>query len=130
MPFIEALPRFGLVADPNDEHGLPIGMSAGRLATAPNNSLLVGVSCAACHSGQYTYQGTAMTIDGAPNMLNFEALLTALTDSVEKTVSSPRKLFRMLHAMMEWEASDRGGGRASRGASGRPPPDHSNRRRR
>lgn len=101
--FLESLPRFGLVADPNSKLGLPIGMSVGVPSTAPNDALLIGVSCAGCHSGQYTYRGTAMTIDGAPNMLDFEALLNALTHSLETTLSSPSKLFDLIQTVMKLE---------------------------
>ena len=102
-PFIEALPRFGFVPNPNNAYGLPIGMSAAPLAGAPTKSVLVGVTCAACHSGQFTYQGTAMTIDGAPNMLDFEALLNGLEADLEATLASPRKTLAFLHDLMAWE---------------------------
>lgn len=103
LPFLEALPRFGLVEDPDSQLGLPIGMSVGVPSTAPNDALLIGVSCAGCHSGQYTYQGTAMTIDGAPNMLDFEALLNALTASLESTLSSPSELLDLVRKVVELE---------------------------
>lgn len=102
-PLIEVLPNYGFVADPNDEFGLPIGMSAAPVITAPTQDLQVGVSCSACHSGQYTYQGTAMTIDGAPNMLRFKALLDSLEASLEATLKSPSKLYSMVRTLMSSE---------------------------
>jgi len=102
-PFLESLPRFGFVPDPENAAGLPIGLSAAPLAGAPTESILVGVSCAACHSGQYTFRGTAMTIDGAPNMLDFEALLDGLTASLTSTLSSPRATLQLLHGIIRWE---------------------------
>lgn len=102
-PFIEALPRFGFVPDPNNQHGLPIGLSAAPLSSAPNNALMVGVSCAACHSGQFTHQGTVMTIDGAPNMLDFEALLDSLEGDLAAILGSPPKLFQLIDSLMAWE---------------------------
>ncbi|MCH9648768.1 MAG: hypothetical protein K0U98_11055 [Deltaproteobacteria bacterium] len=102
-PFIEALSRFGFVPDPSNQHGLPIGLSAAPLSTAPNKALMVGVSCAACHSGQYTYQGAVMTIDGAPNMLDFEALLDSLEGDLAATLGSPSKLFKLIESVMAWE---------------------------
>ena len=102
-PFIEVLPRFGLVPDISDPSALPVGLTTGQLASAPNQSLYLGVNCAACHSGKYTYQGRAMVIDGAPNMLNFEALLIALEQSLLKTLESPSDLFQMISVLMKRE---------------------------
>ncbi|GAB4194943.1 MAG: hypothetical protein Tsb002_26980 [Wenzhouxiangellaceae bacterium] len=102
-PFIEALPRFGLVPDPDNDLGLPIGFTAATLPTAPNNSLFAGVNCAACHSGQYNYRGAQLIIDGAPNLLDFENLLDGLVAAVTKTVESPAALLDMVHAISLWE---------------------------
>lgn len=102
-PLIEVLPNYGFVADPDDEFGLPIGLSAAPVITAPTQDLQVGVSCSACHSGQYTYQGTALNIDGAPNMLRFKALLDSLETSLEATLESPSKLYRLVRTLMDKE---------------------------
>ena len=102
-PFIDALPRFGFVPDDSDPKALPIGLTTGHPAASPGKALYLGVNCAACHSGMITYRGTAMIIDGAPNMLNFEALLDALTRSLLKTLDSPPELFRMISVIMQRE---------------------------
>ncbi len=102
-PFIEILPRFGFVAGPSNTYGLPIGFSAAPVAGAPTQSVLVGVSCAACHSGQFTYQDTALTIDGAPNMLDFEALLAGLEGDLAETLKSPRRTLQFVSTLMQWE---------------------------
>ncbi|MEM7585776.1 MAG: hypothetical protein AAF560_20470 [Acidobacteriota bacterium] len=102
-PFLEVLPRFGFVSNPDNPYGLPIGFSAAPVAGAPTQSVLVGVSCAACHSGQYTYGDTALTIDGAPNMLDFEELLASLEGSLKETLASPSRTFEFLTELMHWE---------------------------
>lgn len=102
-PFIEAFPRFGFIPDPGSQFGLPIGLSAGRLKSAPTKSLLVGVSCSACHTGQFNYKGTGLLIDGAPNMLRFRALLDDLNRSTDATMKSPEKLFLLLYNIAKWE---------------------------
>jgi hypothetical protein len=71
--------------------------------TAPNDSLLVGVTCSACHSGSYTYGDVELVIDGAPNMLDFEVLLDALAAAVESTVTSPPKLYRLIQTVAALE---------------------------
>lgn len=101
--FLESLPRYGFIADPTNSYGLPVGLSAAPLADAPTKSILVGVSCAACHSGLYTYDGTALIIDGAPNMLDFEGLLDGLEAALTDTLASPRKTLRLLTGIMQWE---------------------------
>lgn len=102
-PFIEVLPRFGFVPSPSNSSNLPIGLTTGQLSAAQSNSLYLGTNCAVCHSGMYTYQGTAMVIDGAPNILDFEAFFNELEKSFLKTVSSPSKLYQLIHDLMKRE---------------------------
>ena len=102
-PFIEVFPKFGFIPDPANKLGLPVGLSAGRLKEAPTKSLLVGVSCSACHTGQYNYKGAGLLIDGAPNMLRFRALLDDMNASVAATLESPKKLLRLTYNIAKWE---------------------------
>ena len=41
-PFLESLPRFGLVADPTNPYGVPVGLSVATVSSAPNDSLFIG----------------------------------------------------------------------------------------
>src|SRR5262249_39357234 len=67
-PFLENMQRFGLLADPENPDGLPIGLAAERTRDLQFSEVrMVGVTCAACHTGQLTYKGRALRIDGAPN---------------------------------------------------------------
>ncbi|MCA9312677.1 MAG: hypothetical protein KDA21_15795, partial [Phycisphaerales bacterium] len=111
LPFLEALPRFGLVPDPTNAMGLPIGLSAASVVTAPHDSLQVGVSCSACHSGLWTYRGQSMVVDGAPNMLRFKGLLDALRSSLTATIESPSELLAFVDEILRHEATtpDRAG---------------------
>lgn len=102
-PFIDSLTRFGLVPDRSSPGALPIGLTVGHPAMSPGNALYLGVNCAACHSGMYTYRGTAMIMDGAPNMLDFEKLLDALKRSLRVTLDSPEKMFQMISIIMQRE---------------------------
>ncbi|RMH16205.1 MAG: hypothetical protein D6701_09195 [Gemmatimonadetes bacterium] len=99
--FLASMPRYGLVADPDDPLGLPIGFTAGTLYGDPRGELLVGVNCAACHSGLYTFRGTSMVIDGAPNLVDFEALFAELTRSARRTIEDPVELLRLARRMAE-----------------------------
>ena len=51
-----------------------------------------------------------MTIDGAPNMLDFQRLLDGLSASLKATISSPPKLYQMVSTMirLEHETVDKG----------------------
>lgn len=102
-PFLEVLPRFGMIPNPTKPQGLPIGMTIGKITTDSTQTELVGVNCAACHTGKYTYRNQTMLIDGAPNMLNFEALLTDLISSVEHMLAHPLRFVRFLHRIYELE---------------------------
>lgn len=102
-PFIDILPRFGLVPDHSRPGALPIGLTVGHPDMSPGQAQYLGINCAACHSGMYTYRGTAMVIDGAPNMLDFEKLLDALKRSLLVTLDSPEKMFQMISIIMQRE---------------------------
>lgn len=102
VSFLEALPNYGFIADPSNELGVPIGLSVGH-GSEGGGPVLIGVTCSACHSGQYTYQGTAITIDGAPNMVDLEALFRELSLSLEETLRNPRALLAFVRQVAELE---------------------------
>jgi hypothetical protein len=86
QPFIDVLLRYGFIPDDHNHFKLPIGFN-----------------CSACHSGQFNYWGNNMFIEGAPNMLNFEALLDDLVASLEAVTVSPPKLLRFMRALVDAE---------------------------
>ena len=71
-PFIEILPRFGFLPDPDNEHGLPVGWAAHQF----NDQIVTAsINCAACHTGEIEYNGNHLRIDGAPNLVDVEAFM-------------------------------------------------------
>jgi hypothetical protein len=102
-PFIEVLPRYGFIPDDHDHFKLPIGFTVGTLRDAPSDSPLIGSNCSACHSGQFNYRGNNMFIEGAPNMLNFEALLDDLVASIEAVSVSPEKFMKFMSDLVDAE---------------------------
>lgn len=60
---------------------LPIGMTR-EPATAPGGGNWMGMTCAACHTGNVAHQGQVVRIDGAPSMLDFGSFLSALSRAV------------------------------------------------
>lgn len=60
---------------------LPIGMTL-EPATAPGGGNWMGMTCAACHTGNVAHKGKVLRIDGAPSMIDFGLFLSALSRSV------------------------------------------------
>jgi mono/diheme cytochrome c family protein len=79
------LSRFGFIpshADPQlNPHGLPIGFAEDKDFADPDNGqayAVVGLTCAACHTGELFYGDTAVQIEGAPAMIEVAAFQKAL----------------------------------------------------
>lgn len=51
-------------ANPNNPKNLPIGLTWHWLDSEKQDHKILDFTCAACHSSQFTYQGTALQIDG------------------------------------------------------------------
>jgi hypothetical protein len=94
-PFVENLERYGLLPDPGRKDGLPVGL------TVTSNPFtfgmnFVGITCAACHVSELRYDGKAVRVDGAPNMLNLQLFYSQAVDALTATMSDRGKLWRAL----------------------------------
>ena len=95
----------------HNRHGLPIGFvkderdvrklspaKSAYLGNAQKDAFLmaswVGLTCAACHTGEIRYKQTVLRIDGGPAMADFETLLIELVDALEATHKDDEKLTR------------------------------------
>lgn len=94
-PFLENTERFGLLSDPNDPDGLPIGLTKASRPGVPLGEM-VGVNCAACHVGELSYKNQSYRIDGAQNLFNLVGFDIELFTDSEATVKDPNKLFAFL----------------------------------
>jgi hypothetical protein len=93
--------RFGLIPQaPNprtNPDGLPIGISkteftTGRWAGPPQ----MGVTCAACHTGQLHYKGKRIRIDGSNgNTFDFMAYIFGLDDAMQANLTDTAKFDRL-----------------------------------
>jgi len=54
----------------------------------------IGLSCAACHTGQINYKNNAIRIDGGQTLGDFIALLSAISAGLENTQNDPVKFAR------------------------------------
>jgi hypothetical protein len=88
--------RFGFIRDekgPFNEEGLPIGF-----AVSPYQSInglsrketSVGLTCAACHTGQLVYKDKRYIIDGGPAMIDLGQLTYALGAALGQTAVSAK----------------------------------------
>ena len=75
---------------PNNPDALPIGFA--------RHEDKVGLTCAACHTAQINYKGTAMRIDGAPALANVTAFQRAIKAALSATLSDEGKLSRYAKA--------------------------------
>lgn len=60
----------------------------------------VGMNCAACHTGQITYQGKAIRIEGAPALSDFQTFMDELIEALAKTQSDDAKFSRFANAVI------------------------------
>ncbi len=64
-----------------NQSGLPVGFAVDYNVTSPVDGRsynAIGFTCAACHTGQMTYQGTSIRYDGGPAMTDITRLTNVL----------------------------------------------------
>ncbi len=79
----------------------PDGLPVGFVKDNYKNRDFAGLTCAACHTGQINYQGTAMRIDGGPagsDMVGFLMELTAAMQAVRDTPAAQQRFVKAVLA--------------------------------
>jgi hypothetical protein len=71
--------------------GLPVGFVKSRY----QNEDYLGLTCAACHTGQVNYSGVGIRIDGGPSLADVENLLLELASAMTATVKDIEKFNRL-----------------------------------
>jgi len=86
------LARLGFITGevtPYNQAGLPVGFSVDYNVTNPAISKTtfnaIGLTCAACHTGQMRVNGTSVRYDGGPAMTNLTELTTVLAIALIET---------------------------------------------
>jgi hypothetical protein len=78
--------------------GLPIGFTKDAAKNNPAYQRIsqdwLGLSCAACHTGQVEFQGHKMLVDGAPTMADIESFMHTLAKAMQTTASDSQKFDR------------------------------------
>lgn len=91
--------RFGFIGSAksrNNEYGLPIGFSVSPYQTINGLSrkeTSLGLTCAACHTGQLVYNGKRYVIDGGPAVTDLGQLTSALRAALAQTALSAKLPF-------------------------------------
>ncbi|HEX5057362.1 MAG TPA: di-heme-cytochrome C peroxidase [Gammaproteobacteria bacterium] len=94
------LRRLGFIPGEAGEHnkaGLPVGFAVDYGVTDPLTGKVfnsVGLTCAACHTGQMSYKGTSIRYDGGPGMINPNKLMEILFRSMLETEFNQRQFNR------------------------------------
>jgi mono/diheme cytochrome c family protein len=97
--------RFGFLPNPPQQpynpDGLPIGFSRTELHLDKGQFQCwqgnwVGLTCAACHTGQVNYNGTALLIQGGPAQNDIETFRARLGDAFAANASNPEKAQRFV----------------------------------
>ncbi len=72
------------------------GLSCGH---AVERTAWLGMNCAACHTGQMSYGGKTIRVDGAPTLADFQALNEHLLAALKETRETPDKWARFVQTL-------------------------------
>jgi hypothetical protein len=106
------LAQLGFIPGETGEHnksGLPVGFAVDYNVTDPltgKSFNSVGLTCAACHTGQMTYKGTSIRYDGGPAMINPNKLMEILFRSMFETQYNGRQFKRFAVRVLGAEHSE------------------------
>ncbi|GJD48055.1 hypothetical protein OPKNFCMD_0770 [Methylobacterium crusticola] len=84
---------------PRNPAGLPVGFA--REAPDPAGRPWVGLTCAACHTGEVTVRGARLRIDGGPAMIDFQGFMRGLVAALDATLADPTRYARFAAAAGE-----------------------------
>jgi mono/diheme cytochrome c family protein len=93
------LDRFGFIPDGisgSNPQGLPVGLAVTRGVNPSTGEAFeqIGFTCAACHTGRMTYNGTQIFVDGGPAMIELGKFRKGLADALAMTSLSPPRFKR------------------------------------
>ncbi|MEO8724937.1 MAG: di-heme-cytochrome C peroxidase [Acidobacteriaceae bacterium] len=103
----EYLSRFGFLEDgksPANPDGLPVGFTVDTTYADPNTNVkrpVLGLTCAACHTGEVRYKGNSVRIDGGAGQADFAKFQQALGLGLAWTYYDPLRFGRFAHAVLQ-----------------------------
>lgn len=106
---------------PHNRHGLPVGFAVDEenssradimcetFPAACNGFLMrkpwLGLTCAACHTGEIEYAGTRIRVEGAPALADFQRLLEDLRAALDATRRDEAKFDRFARQVLGTDLS-------------------------
>jgi len=90
------LEKLGFITDAANQFnpdGLPIGVTRD---SDKNGNTWIGLTCAACHTGQVTVNSHPIRIDGGQSLINFTQFEIELLASLKATLTQPEKWQRFI----------------------------------
>lgn len=81
----------------NNPDGLPVGFSKD---IDRNGKAWVGLTCAACHTGEIQYQGKRVRLDGGAGMIDFNGFEADLIEALSATAQDDGKFARFAQAVL------------------------------
>lgn len=92
---------------PGNEHQLPVGFARTPAKQNPvGDQDLLGLTCAACHTGQLEYQGISIRIDGGPAIIDLGKFREALGLAMAYTKYVPGRFDRFAERVLGPAPSD------------------------
>ncbi|HYX25802.1 MAG TPA: hypothetical protein VFC23_16735, partial [Thermoanaerobaculia bacterium] len=103
--------RYGLLPETSayNPYLLPVGIVKDVLADdvvkllGQGQKEWIGMSCAACHTGQLLYKGRALRIDGGQAMWNFSQWSSDLVTNLTLTAAMPKRFARFAKRVFAYE---------------------------
>jgi hypothetical protein len=110
------LDRFGFIPVPEQKDVLPIGFAHGGPMLDPSGAPWrnpsdkkdltgIGLTCAACHTGRFTYKDTAVIIDGGPALTDLLKLKQGIGVALFMTRYLPGRFSRFADNVLGKDAS-------------------------
>jgi hypothetical protein len=98
--------RLGYLPLSNSMNGLPLGFAVDQ-GPSPDNSQQpwAGMTCAACHTGEFTYAQHRVRIEGAPTLADFQSFMEGMLASLVATRNDTEKRNRFTSAVLGAGAS-------------------------
>ena len=84
----------------NPSSSNPDGLPVGMVKDSYKDKEYMGFTCAACHTGQVNYQGTAMRIDGGPAASDMVGFLKGLREALTATKEDADKRKRFVERVI------------------------------
>lgn len=84
-------------ASKHNPDGLPVGFAKG---TDKAGKEWFGLTCAACHTGEFTHSGKTVRVDGGTTLADILGFQSALVTSMKATLAQPAKFNRFANRVL------------------------------